>query len=171
MEEIVELLNENGKIIGKTNKKEAHKNGLWHKTIHLWIINSNNEILVQKRCDKKDYFPNVWDCSVGGHIDYGETPVNCALREASEELGLNLNEEDLSYLFTVKEELKFNDINCKEFADVFVVKKDINLNDLVYQKEEVENTKYIKLKEFFDNCFTNKFFPHIDEYEKLKEIF
>lgn len=171
MSEMLDLLNKNGEKIGKISKNEAHQKGLWHKTIHAWIINSNNEILVQKRCEKKDYYPLVWDCSIGGHISFGETPLTSAVREAREELGLNLNESDFKYVFTVKEELTYKDINCKEFADVFIVNKDVNLNKLKFQKEEVESAKFIKLKEFFNNCFTNKFFPHIEEYEKLTKYF
>ena len=168
MKEIVDLYNENGKVIGQVEKSEAHKKGLLHKTIHVWILNNNNELLLQKRCEKKDYFPLYWDVSIGGHIESGESSTDCAIREAKEELGLSLSKDDFKYLFTVKEELVYNDINCKEFADVFLVKKDINIKDLKYQKEEVENAKFIKLEEFFKICKSKSVFPHLEEYEKLK---
>lgn len=167
MKEIVDLYNEQGEIIGKVDKNEAHKKGLLHKTIHAWILNKNNELLIQKRCSKKDYFPNVWDVSIGGHIDRGESSIDCVIREAREELGLNLRDSDIKYLFTVKEELTYKDINCREFADVFLIKKDIDITNLVYQEEEVEKTKFIKVEEFLKNCYNDNTFPHIEEYKKL----
>lgn len=169
MSEIVDLYNDNGKIIGKVEKNEAHHKGLLHKTIHVWILNKNKELLLQKRCAKKDYFPLYWDVSIGGHIKSGEEPIECAIREAKEELGLSLNKEDFKYLFTVKEELTYKDINCKEFADVFLIRKDIKLEDLKYQEDEVENSKFIKLEEFFKICNSKYYFPHTEEYKKLNK--
>ena len=48
MEEYFDILDENGKKTGKTKlRKEVHKDGDWHKAVHVWIINDKNEILLQ----------------------------------------------------------------------------------------------------------------------------
>lgn len=50
MMEYLDILDENGESTGKTaSRDEAHQKGLWHKSVHVWIINSNsnNEILIR----------------------------------------------------------------------------------------------------------------------------
>ena len=70
MEELVNVYDEKteektDKIITKT---EAHENGIWHSAIHIIIINKEKtKVLLQKRCEAKKFFPNMWDISVGGH--------------------------------------------------------------------------------------------------------
>ena len=49
MEEKFDVLLENGEYSGKIETREiCHKNGLWHKAVALFIINSNDEVLLQK---------------------------------------------------------------------------------------------------------------------------
>ena len=45
----------------------------------------------------------------GGFIDYGETAENCAVREVKEETGLEIEEKDLKYLFTVPNYYNYSD--------------------------------------------------------------
>ena len=50
MEEYFDVLDEEGRPSGVTKpKSEVHTKGYWHRTVHIWIINENNEILLQKR--------------------------------------------------------------------------------------------------------------------------
>ena len=59
MEELVDIFDENaGKKTGKIiSKKEAHKKGIWHSAVHLFIINKDKtKTLLQKRCKDKDLF-------------------------------------------------------------------------------------------------------------------
>ena len=88
MEEFVDILNEiTGEVTGETiSKKEAHKTGVWHGSVHIWIISEDKKrILLQRRCPDKNLFPNMWDISVGGHVSSGEEPLISAKRELSEE--------------------------------------------------------------------------------------
>ena len=45
----------------------------------------------------------------GGFIDYGETAENCAVREVKEETGIDIEEKDLKYLFTVPNYYNYSD--------------------------------------------------------------
>ena len=105
MEELVDLLNANGEKIGVVEKSEAHKRGLWHRVVHIWILNSNRQLLIQKRSKQKSFYPNVWDVSVGGHVGAGENAVDASLREVFEEIGVSLSAKDLEFLFSFADQI------------------------------------------------------------------
>ncbi len=74
MDEYIDIVSENGEPTGKLAlKSEAHKNGWWHNTIHLWLYTKNGEIILQQRSRKKVIYPLLWDVSAAGHIDAGES--------------------------------------------------------------------------------------------------
>ncbi|MDD4820093.1 MAG: NUDIX domain-containing protein, partial [Flavobacteriales bacterium] len=102
MEELVDIFDIDEKLTGVvTTKLAAHQNGLWHASAHIWIYNANGEVLLQKRSTTKDTFPGMWDISVAGHIDAGETPLEGALREMREEIGVVKDEKDFEYYTTI----------------------------------------------------------------------
>jgi isopentenyldiphosphate isomerase len=45
-------------------------------------------LFLQKRSAHKDEFPGLWDSSAAGHLDAGESYIDCARRELAEELGI-----------------------------------------------------------------------------------
>ena len=56
MEEKFDILLENGEFSGKVEtRSECHKLGLWHKAVALFIINTKNEVLLQKRSANKTF--------------------------------------------------------------------------------------------------------------------
>ncbi len=59
MEELFDVLDEKGNYTGKVETREkCHKEGLWHKAVALCIINSKNEVLLQRRSANKKLWPN-----------------------------------------------------------------------------------------------------------------
>lgn len=85
--ELIDIYDEVGQQCGKTEEKyEAHRKALIHKGVCVWIINSNDEILLQTRSNHVK-FPNMMDISFSGHIQTGETSLEAAIREGKEELG------------------------------------------------------------------------------------
>lgn len=96
-EEIFPLVDSDGTVTGKATRSHCHDGSmLLHPVIHLHIFDSKGNLFLQKRSAKKDIFPHLWDTSVGGHIDWGETPAQAVLREANEEL--NLSNLDICYI-------------------------------------------------------------------------
>ena len=51
------------------------------------IIQQGDKMLLQRR--KNVHGAGTW-CSPGGHLDFGEDPETCAIREAAEETGLDV---------------------------------------------------------------------------------
>lgn len=139
MKEIIDELNEKGEVIGVMDKDVAHREGRLHRSIHLWIINDDGEILLQRRCADKKLYPNTWDVSVGGHVSTNENSINAVFRETKEELGVDLDLGNVEYFGTFHERLKYEDIDSNELVDVFIARQNITKGDIILQKEEVSD--------------------------------
>ena len=52
--EYIDIFDENNNSIGAIKEKQqAHEDGNFHRTAHVWIINDKNELLLQKRSASK----------------------------------------------------------------------------------------------------------------------
>lgn len=173
--EYFDLLNENGERIGKTKlRSEVHRDGDWHKAVHIWIINNKGDILLQRRCATKDSNPNMLDISSAGHLSAGDDSLTGAIRELKEELNLDVNKEDLEYIKTLKRSSKYTEtfIN-NEFDDLYILRTDKKLEDMEYQKEEISEIMYVPYKEF-KKMVQNKqpdLLRHDEEFEILFNLF
>lgn len=91
----------NGKPTTPVTRQQA-ADGVLHGAAQVWVWRMGTdgpEVLLQVRGDHLKTWPGHLDSSTGGHIDFGETPLQAALREAREELGLNLTTDRLTFLF------------------------------------------------------------------------
>lgn len=172
MDEIIDVLDEDGNLTNKTiSKDKAHKNGTWHCSVHILIINNDKtKTIFQKRCPNKKLYPNTWDIAVGGHISTKEEPLNAALREMQEELGLYYKDFDLKELELVKETLQYDDIYSNEFIYTYLIYDDVDLNDIILQKEEVSEVKWFTKEEMNHLIKNEKVIPHTRAYEILNEL-
>ena len=69
--------------------------------IHICLFDSGGRMLIQRRHDNCARWPGLWDVSVRGCAEAGETGLTAAVREAGEELGLTLVPDDLRHALTV----------------------------------------------------------------------
>ena len=80
--EYIDIFDENNNSTGTIKEKEqAHLEGDFHRSVHVWIINNKKEILLQKRSPNKKNYPNKWDISSAGHIRSRESIIEGAKRE------------------------------------------------------------------------------------------
>ena len=99
MEELFDICTPEGDPTGQqAPRSQAHQQGLWHRSSHLWILNSSNLVLLQRRHLAKQTDPGRWDIAVAGHLSAGQTPLQAIVREAQEELGLDLDPNALHFL-------------------------------------------------------------------------
>ena len=63
--------------------------------IHELKTEKGYDLLLQKRSKEKDSFPGCYDISSAGHISAGDEPLETALRELEEELGIKAEPEQL----------------------------------------------------------------------------
>ena len=172
--EYVDVYTEAGDLSGeRLLKSEVHQKGIWHKTVHVWITDGLGNLLIQLRAPTKENCPNMWDISAAGHISAGETAVQAAQRETQEELGLELAEIQLQYLFTVKSSVVLNRGTYfdNEYNEVYIVLPPFNLEEIKLAANEVVEVKWISLLELED--MINKKDPnlvsHPEENARLLE--
>jgi len=98
----ITFVDEDDKVIGYGSKDEAIEKGIIHRIVRVFVLNSKNELLIQRRSDKVK-IPGRWDQSAAGHVDEGEVYLFAALREAEEEVGLrNINLEEIGRYFSTE---------------------------------------------------------------------
>ena len=89
-EEIFDIVDNSDSVVGSASRDEIHRSSHLHRSTHLLLFDSDGRVLLQKRSSGKDRFPGRWDSSVSGHVDSGEGYDECVVREAFEEIGLDL---------------------------------------------------------------------------------
>ncbi len=176
MEEYIDIVTKTGKPTGKSaTKTEIHTKGYYHNTVHIWFYTDKGEILLAQRSAKKVICPLLWDVSVAGHIDAGETIESGAIREIKEEIGLKIQEDCLEKIGVFPCFQTYpNGIIDNEFHHTFIAKLNVDLSDLTPQKEEVEALKLVsisKFKDLLDNSDKNGHFvsSNYDYYIKVLE--
>jgi len=170
MQEYIDILTEEGIATGKIQlKSEAHRLGLWHASAQIWIVNSHNQVLLQKRAANKDSYPNLWDISVAGHLSAGDTPKQAAVREIEEEIGIKVSADQLQFWKVIKKssipKLGFLD---NEFNYLFGIKKDFELQEVRLQEEEVDEVQWVDIHVFEKQLQGNPdiYVPHGAKYYK-----
>ena len=153
--------NKTGKII---KRGERMLEGEFHLIVHIWIKNSNNEFLIQQRSEKVKN-PLVW-CTTGGSAVSGEDSFTAALREAKEELGIDLTDEK-GYLF---EEGIYEEDNQQYISDTYLYFIDLDPSKLKLQTEEVKQAKFEKMSVIKQMMEDGELFiyDYLDELEKAK---
>lgn len=172
--EYFDVIDEQGNKTGEIiERNEAHRKGICHRVIQVWIMNSKNELLLQKRSANKDACPNMWYVSLGGHIESNEDNLQAIIREFSEELGLDVSDqiENIKYLYTYKDIAILNDGQFidNEFLDVYLLRMDLDPTTLKLQEDEVAEVKFMDYK-IFKQAILNKdksFWIHEEGFRML----
>lgn len=108
---------------------DVHRDGDWHRSVHVWLSDGAGNLLLQQRSEHKDTFPWRWDVSCAGHITAGDTSVESAVRELQEELGLALEPSVLAAasICTMPAEMRgateaHGPFLCREYQDIYLVR-------------------------------------------------
>ena len=111
---------------------------------------------LQKRSQNKDSFPGKFDTSSAGHIQAGDEPLESALRELKEELGISATPEQLHFAGTFPisfaKEFHGKMFRDEEIAFVYIYQEPVNTAELVLQTEEVEEVQWFDLEEVYEQC-------------------
>ncbi len=127
--------------------------------VHVCVFNTKGEMLIQQRQKDKKGWPDIWDLTIGGHDEAGETPQMSAARELFEELGIKRDFTGVRPHFTI------NFIHG--FDDYFFITEDIDINELTLQEEEVQAAKWAGREEIKKMIEEGTFIPY---YKSLIDL-
>ena len=163
MEEILDIYTRDGKHLGTKTREECHREnpGFYHKPVWIWIINNDGQFLVQKRSQQKKWFAGMWDIPSAGHTEAGETPIDGAIRETKEELGIDTNAKDYEYVGEYISDTTW------ELGQVYILKTNKKVEDMQFQEEEVETAKWLPFDEFLDLLYSDLFIPYDKEFKDM----
>lgn len=156
MQEFFDVINEKGDYTGEVETREkCHKEGIWHKAVAVFVINSKNQVLLQKRSALKKAWPNMWDISAGGHVLSKEFGFQSIIREIKEELGVEINSKDILFIGATISNKENENMKDNHFNEYYIVNKDIDISKLNLQKEEVSDVKWFEMNEIVERINNN----------------
>lgn len=152
--EFFDVVDESGYPTGEiVDRDTAHREGVRHRTAHVWVIRksaSGYDVLLQKRSMEKDSFPGLYDTSSAGHIPAGAEPLESAIRELAEELGITAGREQLEYagIFQIRYEKTFHGriFRDNEVSSVYVYREPVDISTLVLQASEVDEVRWFDME-------------------------
>ncbi|MFR3183009.1 MAG: NUDIX hydrolase [Clostridia bacterium] len=150
MEEKIDVLNELGEFTGEVaTRNECHEKGLWHRAVYAFVIDKRGNVLLQKRSTNKKMWPNMWDVTVGVHVDSNEFGRQALIREAKEELGIDIQDDEIKYLISSTSINKKKNIIDKHYNECYLITKEISEVKYFTKKEILEriNNNYEGLTE------------------------
>lgn len=151
--ELVDLYDENRLPLGKTAERSGPMGpGEYRMVVHVCVFDRRGRLLIQRRASEKFIWPDLWDVSVGGGVDAGETSRQGAEREFREELGVSLDLGGLRPAATVN--------FAGGFDDFYILTRDLPLEELALQKEEVRAVRWASLEEILDLMDRGRFIPY-----------
>ena len=130
---------ENIRERGKLGKNE------YSISVHVWLL-EDDKLWIQQRSNEKKIFPGLWEQSGGGVIS-GETSLEAVKRESKEELGLDIQDEEITYIGSYT--------RVKDIVDIWLVQRRFSEDKIILQDEEVANIKNVTFEEF-DKMIENK---------------
>ncbi|MCL2891419.1 isopentenyl-diphosphate Delta-isomerase [Brenneria tiliae] len=118
----VTLVDENDTVIGKIDKIKAHLSSIYlHRAFSCYVINSKNEIYIQKRAWSKLLWPGYWSNSYCSHPNPDEDVFHAVIRRAEEELSVKIRTKPI-FLYKFQYIERYKDIGFEnELCYVFIV--------------------------------------------------
>jgi len=158
-EELFDIFDENNQPLGFTKpRKEVHASvQYWHRATQIWITNPRKEILCQLRSAFQDVNPNKWMSFFGGHLKSGQDYLVSAVQEIKEEIGLDIEPNQLIPLGVKKNE------EHKHFSQVYILQWDSEVGSLRLDKNEIESIKWLSVDELQKEIDQGKYCNTIDD--------
>ena len=153
--ELFPLVSPDGMVIGSATRGECHSGSkLLHPVVHIHVFDSDGRLFLQKRPEWKDIQPGKWDTSVGGHVDYGETIADAALRETREEL--SITNGDFKYL----DRYVFESEREKELINAFRLM--VESPDAIKPSAELDGGRFWEIEEIKSSLGKGIFTPNFE---------
>jgi len=166
MSKLIDVLSNAGLRTGeRLPRADVHRLGKPHRAVHLYLFNSNQELLLQRRASTVDHAPGVWGISVTAHVDAGEYSSTTVRREIAEELGLDAAQLQIDFLFSFFQVAILQETYIdRQFNDVYVTRADIDPKRVQFDRSEVAEVKFVSL-ERFEKIFSDPASGYVQGYE------
>ncbi len=138
----VVLVDRSDRETGTCEKIEAHRKGLLHRAFSVFVFNSGNELILQKRAAGKYHSEGKWSNTCCSHPLPGEPAIEAAKRRLKEEMGIEC-ELSFAFSFIYRAELS-NGMTEHELDHVFIGFSDEMPSP---NPEEVQEWKLMPLEE------------------------
>jgi len=95
-EEQVVLVDEHDNPIGLMPKLEAHQKAVLHRAFSVFVLNDQNELMLQQRALHKYHSPGLWTNTCCSHQRSGESNIQAGTRRLQEEMGFTTQLTELT---------------------------------------------------------------------------
>ena len=136
------LVNEKDEWLGLEEKMEAHKKGLLHRAFSVFVLNSNNEVLMQQGAIDKYHSGGLWSNTCCSHPRAGESTLQAAHRRLQEEMGLDC---ELEKIFTFRYRAEVDNMLIENEYDHIYIGHFEGVP--ILNEEEVAQYKFVGLDE------------------------
>ena len=144
------LVNENDEEIGFGEKLPVHQNAQLHRAFSIFVMNGQNQLLLQKRAFHKYHSGGLWANTCCSHPIRGEKQEDSIHRRLKEEMGFDC---DLMRMFNFIYKVKLdNDLTEYEFDHVYLGRFDGDPNP---NPDEVNDWKWMDLEKVKDDIKMN----------------
>ena len=97
----------------------------------------------------------MWDVTAGGNVLAGEFGFQAIIRECKEELGIELNKNEITFIGSVISTNKRGNIINNYFNEYYIANKEIDTTKLQLQNEEVSEVKWMDKDEIIERIKDN----------------
>lgn len=143
--EYLDYYDADGNYLGYKSRDKVHKEGLWHNTVHCWLYENDGSIYFQIRSSSHKFYTTA-----SGHVLKGETIKEAFRREIKEEIGLDIDSSDATFVDVVpwrmdkmKNGVLFKD---RAKANVYVDLFEGDINNFKFDPNEVLGVVKVKAK-------------------------
>ena len=149
-EEKVILVDKNDNQVGLMPKLEAHQKAVLHRAFSVFIFNSENELMLQKRASNKYHSPNLWTNTCCSHQRSGESNIQAGTRRLYEEMGFTTTLNEItSFIYKAPFD---NGLTEHELDHIMVGYYN---DDPVINSDEVEDWKWMKIEDVKNDISLN----------------
>ncbi|MBE6982416.1 MAG: NUDIX domain-containing protein [Ruminococcaceae bacterium] len=145
--EFNDIYDKDRNLTGRTHRRGT----LWRKgeyglVVCVWVYDGKGKLLLTRRAPEKS-FAGTWENS-GGAVQAGETSLQAITRELREETGIHAAPEEFELLESGR------DKNCH--YDFYGLHRDIPIEQVVLQKGETDDAKWVTLDEIHEMIRDNQ---------------